>query len=186
MNQAKTILIRTDIVCRRNVKSNGTRSKIYVNHYPERNVLPFMNRLQQKKILGEKHVDKKDGQIVILSDSITKPIDMVEFNYYLVNGHAVKPAHGGKLRHNYRTNYALASLNEDKPGTMVICAGTNNLSKRWWQTEDDIVTEIMEIVQTCRQKPSGEIICPFNYTSSEISSENRSYKRNLTVQRWYV
>ena len=53
---------------------------------------------------------------------------MVEFNYYLLNGHAVKRAHGGAIA-SQLSYYALATLNEDKPHTMVICAGTNNLSK---------------------------------------------------------
>ena len=35
------------------------------------------------------------------------------------------------------------------PDTIIINAGTNNLTKKWWQTEHEIAKEIIDIVKTC-------------------------------------
>ena len=75
---------------------------------------------------------------------------MIELNHCLVNGHIVKRAHGGATA-SQLSYYALATLNEDKPDTIIVSAGTNNLSKRWWKTEEDIVNEVLYIVHTCRR-----------------------------------
>ena len=126
-------------------RHNKATSKMYVNNFPEKNILPLNNRNQSNKN------NEKDGRkITILSDSITKPIDMVEFNHYLVNGYTVKRAYGGATA-SQLSYYVLATLNEDKPDTIIISAGTNNLSKRWWQTEEDIASEVMQIVHTCHR-----------------------------------
>ena len=60
---------------------------------------------------------------------MTKPIDMVEFSNFIENGHAIKRAYGGKTAQSLK-HYAYASLKEDKPDAVLICAGTNNLSKK--------------------------------------------------------
>ena len=65
-------------------------SSVYVNNFPEKNILPLNNYNQCNK-----YEEKNDRKIAILNDSITKPIDMIELNHCLVNGHIVKRAHGG-------------------------------------------------------------------------------------------
>ena len=101
-------------------------SSVYVNNFPEKNILPLNNYNQCNK-----YEEKKGRKIAILSDSNTKPIDMIELNHCLVNGHIVKRAHGGATASRL-SYYAHATLNEDKPDTIIVSAGTNNLSKRWW------------------------------------------------------
>ena len=68
----------------------------------------------------------------------------------MVNAHIVKRAHCGATA-SQLSYYAHATLNEDKPDTIIVSAGTNNLSKRWWQTEEDIVSEVLDIVHTWRR-----------------------------------
>ena len=65
-------------------------SSVYVNNFPEKNILPLNNYNQCNK-----YEEKNGRKIAILNDSITKPIDMIELNHCLVNGHIVKRAHGG-------------------------------------------------------------------------------------------
>ena len=47
-------------------------------------------------------------------------------------------------------HYVTATITEDKPEKVVICAGTNNLTKKE-RTPRDTVNEIMDIVETCKK-----------------------------------
>ena len=96
-------------------------TRIYVSEYPERNTIKMPLKNVAKSI-------NKEKKIAIVSASITKPINMNKLNESIVNGYAVKRAFGGATASqlNY---YIHATLNEDKPGTVIIDAGTNNLTK---------------------------------------------------------
>ena len=91
----------------------------------------------------------KEGKVFIISDSITKPIDMLEFNNNLKNRDAVKRAFPGATESQIN-HYVHASLIEDNLTTLVICAGTNNLTKKN-QTADQTAQEIIEIAKSCHQ-----------------------------------
>ena len=117
---------------------NNNNGKVYINqrHY---NDLPLRNvatKLTKRKIL-------------ILSASITKPINMVKFNEGITNGYAVKRAYGGatttRLKH-----YVKGDIAVDKPDTIIINGGTNNFTKTSL-SDEEIVDEICEIVDICRQ-----------------------------------
>ena len=117
---------------------NNNNGKVFINqrHY---NDLPLRNvatKLTKRKIL-------------ILSASITKPINMVKFNEEITNGYAVKRAYGGatttRLKH-----YVKGDLAVDKPDTIIINGGTNNFTKTSL-SDEEIVDEICEIVDICRQ-----------------------------------
>ena len=92
----------------------------------------------------------REKKIAIVSASITKAINMNKLNESIGNGYAVKRAFGGATasRLNY---YIHATLNEGKPDTVIIDAGTNNLTKKN-QTAEEITTEIIEIVMTCKSR----------------------------------
>ena len=66
-----------------------------------------------------------------------------------MNGSAVKRAFGGATASMSDVH---ATLNEDNPDTIIINAGTNNFSKKKWQTPEDTATEIIEIVKTCQRE----------------------------------
>ena len=74
---------------------------------------------------------------------------MIEFNDAIINGNAVKRAFGGATASmlNY---YSHELINEYKPNTVIIMAGTNNLSKRRYQMAEEIADEVMQIVKTFR------------------------------------
>ena len=85
---------------------------------------------------------KKNRKIAILSASITKPIDMIEFNK------CVKRAFGGATA-SQLNHFVQATLKEDRPDTMIINAGTNNFTKKR-QSPEETAEEIIEIVKMCR------------------------------------
>ena len=116
------------------------KSRIYVDDFPERNKLPASN------LSDVKHKVRKT---VIISDSITKRIDMCRFNDSLENDWAVKRAFPGATASQLKY-YVKASLAEDKPNTIIICAGTNNLTKKS-QTVQDTAKKFIDIAKTCRQ-----------------------------------
>ena len=124
-------------------KTDSNKNRIYVNQNPERNIIKMPLKYVARSI-------NKDRKIAIVSASITKPIDMNELNKLIVNGYAVKRAFGGATASelNY---YIHATLNEDKPDTVIINAGTNNLTKKK-QTAEEITSEVIEIVKTCKSK----------------------------------
>ena len=63
------------------------RPSIITQLNPEKNIMSHMR-------VNSKHtnITKKEGKVFIISDSITKPIDMLEFNNHLKNRDAVKRA----------------------------------------------------------------------------------------------
>ena len=135
----------------RNNNYNATiKSRVYVNEFPERDVLPTkrtVNVVTQNKKYAERK--KKMTKSVIISDSITKRINMIKLNNRLENGNALKRAFPGATA-SQLNHYVQATIKEDKPDTIIICAGTNNLTKKK-QSVQDTSMEIIDIVETCRR-----------------------------------
>ena len=84
--------------------------------------------------------------MAILSASITKPIDMGE---YIHKGSAIKQAFGGATASQLNF-YVHEILDDYKPDIIIINAGTNNFSKKKYQTPEEVTAEILEIVKTCK------------------------------------
>ena len=131
------------------IKKNANKGQVFIN---ERhcNDLPLKNVDTQLKIPFQRYSEapNTERKVLILSASITKPINMVKFNEQLENGSAVKRAYGGatttRLKH-----YIKGDLVVDKPDTVIITGGTNNFTKTF-QSVEEIAGEILEIVKTCR------------------------------------
>ena len=68
------------------------------------------------------------SKCVIMSDSITKRKDMVKFNNELTNTMTLKRAFPGATT-SQLNHFVKASLNDDRPEKIIICGGTNNLTK---------------------------------------------------------
>ena len=128
-----------------NDKSNN-KNNIFINKNPESDKMIYRN-------IKSKHAEitNRESKTLILSASITKPINMNMFNNSIVNGSAIKRAFGGSTvtQLNY---YVHESLNEYKPDTIIICAGTNNFTKKRHQTVTETAFEVMNLVETCRNK----------------------------------
>ena len=88
-------------------------------------------------------------ETVIISDSITKRINMIKLNSALQNGNALKRVFPGATA-SQLNHYIHASLSEDKPNTVIFCAGSNNISKKK-QCAQETAKEIINIAETCRR-----------------------------------
>ena len=115
-------------------------ANVYVNQHPERDVLLLKNRNQR---------NEHKGTVVILSDSIAKGINTTKFNNQQNNDTMIKRVYPGATASRVN-HYVTATITEDKPEKIVICAGTNTLTKKE-QTPRDTVNEIMDIVETCKK-----------------------------------
>ena len=119
-------------------------NRIYVNQNPERNYTKMPVNLITSAM-----------KIAIVSSSITKPFDMVEFNELLLNGSAVKRAFGdataSRLNHFMHTTLA-----EDRPETVIINVGTNSMTKKR-KTAKETASEIIEIVKICKNKDVSKV-----------------------------
>ena len=151
-NVFNNVLGEKDIIgtTKENVKRpkscNATR--VYVNQNPERDIL------YNRSNINSKHNDIIKA--VIVSDSITKGIDMVKFNNEFSDVTALKRVFPGATVSQIN-HFVKASLAEDKPKTIIICAGTNNITKKQ-QSPEDTAKEITEIIQTC-SRSGVQTIC---------------------------
>ena len=123
-------------------KQGRNTINLIINENPERDVLPLRNANHLKR-----------NKIANISDSITKPIDMRRFNKIIVNGDAVKRAHGGatasKLNH-----ISHDIMIEDKPNIVIICAGTNNFTTKNQSTEETTGEIIGKVPKKFSYQPS--------------------------------
>ena len=135
-----------------NIIANKMKSsRVYVNHFPERNVLPAkVNITNSNSYTKSPRLANGRRKTTIISASITRPIDMNQFNDLLVNNYALKRPFGGATA-SQLNHYVKATLQEDNPDTIIICAGSNNLTKKRNQTTEETANEIMEIVKTCQK-----------------------------------
>ena len=122
-------------------RDSSNEKRVYVNQFPERDILPNKRTDQNRS----REIKTK---VVIVSDSITKRINMLKFNNDQQYDNTVKRAFPGATT-SQLNHYVKASLVEDKPNKIIICGGTNNLSRKN-QSVSDIVKEIVEIVGSCR------------------------------------
>ena len=72
---------------------------------------------------------------------------MIKVNDAILNGNAVKRVFPGSTA-SQLNHYVHASLEDDKSNTVIICAGSNNFTKKK-QNAEDITKEIISIVETC-------------------------------------
>ena len=127
-----------------------------------------------KKRTEQNRSREEKSKVVILSDSITKRINMLKFNNELKHDSAVKRAFP-RATTSHLLHYVNACLVEDRPPKIIICGGTNNLSKKN-QNAPEIVKEIVEIVEICRHSGVKQIfvsslICRSAY-QKEINEKN--------------
>ena len=96
----------------------NTKSRVFINQNPDRDTMGKAKR-------SKNNISK----CVIISDSITKRIYMVKFNNELTNTMTLKRAFPGATT-SQLNHFVKASLNDDRPDKIIICGGTNNLTKK--------------------------------------------------------
>lgn len=151
----------------RNNNKADKRPLIVHNQHPERDFSSNYSRQNSGNNLSHSvkrtspgnssyaDLTKSGKKLFIFSSSLTKPINMNNFNDRLKSGTAFKRAFGGATASQLKY-YIQAALNEDHPDRVIINVGTNNLTKKD-QTPLQIAEEIIEVAQTCREGGVNEI-----------------------------
>ena len=121
-------------------KKITNKSKLHINQFPDHDVL-LQNNVTN--VLPKTVATK----CVTISDSITKRIDMREFDKNFNNGSSVKRVFPGATASQINSHVPTI-LKDDLPDTVIICAGTNNIMKKK-QTINDTAKEIINIAKSC-------------------------------------
>ena len=100
-----------------------------------------------KLILSNKGKDIKT--VCIFSDLICKPIDMVEFSKHCKHNTTLKRAFPGATASQLK-HFLKPTLIDNSPNIAIINVGTNNITKKRYQTEQEIFMEIMDVVIECQ------------------------------------
>ena len=95
-------------------------------------------------------------KVCLFGASIVQRINIRDFNNCLENKNAIKSCFPGATvsRGIYHMK---PTLEEDNPDIVVLSFGTNNLTKKKHQIEEDIVNEIIQMVEECRNMGVNEI-----------------------------
>ena len=143
--------------------SNKRRPTNVINQHSENDVLIREKRIQMmpgnSTYAG---ILSKGKKICIFSDSITRRINMNNFNSELRcdnsnkrSGDAVKRFFPGCTASQLKS-YITPHLWEDEPDIVVINVGTNNLTKKR-QSPNDTVTEIINVAKKCQKHGVNEV-----------------------------
>ena len=91
------------------------------------------------------NITNKKKKVLILSDSICGRLDMRTMNRKLLKGHAYRQYHPGATTKQIN-HYSVYSLQNEKPDSIIINAGANNLTK---DDSGTIARDIIDIVTNC-------------------------------------
>ena len=100
-----------------------------------------------------------NNKTLVFSTSITKGIRVNEFNEYLIEGEArFQRFHGGRVKHF--KNYLATHLEEERPSTVVLQAGGNDLptTRKNPTPVSEIANSIIEAGLMCRQYGVSRIL----------------------------
>ena len=102
------------------------------------------------------NITNKGKKVCLFGASIVQRINIRDFNNSLENKSAIKSCFPGATvsRGIYHMK---PTLEEENPDIVVLSFGTNNLTKKKHQTEEDIVNEIIQMVEECRNMGVNEI-----------------------------
>ena len=94
---------------------------------------------------------------------------MIKLNNALQNGNALTRVFPGATATELN-HYIHASLSEDKTNTVIICAGTNNSTKKK-QCSQETAKEIINIGETCRRGGVKQFLFPPGHAGSLIKGK---------------
>ena len=118
-------------------------------------------------------------KVCILSDSLCKPIDINEFK----KGNAIKRYYPGATAIRIKF-YVDATLEEDRPDSVIILVGTNNITKKRTQVAKDIVREILVVAHKCHNNGVNnvfvsELICRPQYQKMRLGGSTYRSRKSL-------
>ena len=121
------------------------RPNAVINEKPESDNTKFHDLKHVPGNSSYADVSSKGKKILIISDSMCSRIKMKEFNSYTKNGYAYRKTFPSATV-NELAHYCIPTLLEDKPDTVIIHIGTNNVTK---QNPSDISQELTNMVSIC-------------------------------------
>ena len=119
---------------------SGKRHPNIINKYPEHDNIHHTKTVHGNSTYAD--ISKQGKKVCIFSDSICKPIDMVEFSYYCKHKSAIKRSFPGATASQLK-HFVKPTLIENTPDIAIIHIGTNNLTKKAHQSADENFNEIM-------------------------------------------
>ena len=131
------------------------RPDVVTNLHPENDTIQRRERLVPGNSSYSKIV-KTGKRTVIFCSSIPKRINMNQFDKLVRNGEALKRPFPGCVASDLKY-HALPTLKEKSPDRVIIHVGSNNLTKKSWQSPNEIVNEIISVVQVCRDHGVNDI-----------------------------
>ena len=117
------------------------------------------NTTQPITVLGNSSYAKLTNhgkKVCLFGASILQRINIKDFNYTLKDKTAIKECHPGATA-SRTSHYIKPTLEDENPDVVMLNIGTNNLTKKKWQTDEDIAHEIIQIVGDCRKMGVNEV-----------------------------
>ena len=158
-NHERSKLVGTNCTRNGNQTGKSVNSNFFVNNNPENDVQSYNRKRIVPGIKSYAEVAHHSKQICIFGDSIPQRLRMRDFNNKLDNCHAFKKIFPGgtvkELRH-----YITETLSDNDLDGIVINVGLNSLHNgkyRPQQTEDEIFSMIIEMVNLCEDNGVSEI-----------------------------
>ena len=108
-------------------------------------------------------------------------INIKEFNHFVKNGYAIKRSYSGSTTSDLQW-HIIPTLVDQQPDSVIINIGTNNLTKKRNQTEEDICNDIYKLVDQCKSHGVNEVYisgltCRPNF-QTKVNTINSILQRN--------
>ena len=127
------------------------------------------------------NITNKGKKTLVIGASMINYIDIKEFNHFVENGYAIKRSYSGSTTSDLSW-HIIPALIEQQPDSVIINIGTNNLTKKRKQTEEEICNDIYKLVDQCRSYGVNDIYisgltCRPNF-QNKINTINSILQRN--------
>ena len=132
----------------------SSRPQIVTQNVPENNIEHRPNTIPGNSSYA--NVTRNGKKTLLIGASIVRSINIYEFNRHLETGNAIKRSYGGSTTTDLHWHIT-PSLIDEKPDVVVLNIGTNNLTKKRQQTEEEICQDIFKIADKCRSHGVNEI-----------------------------
>ena len=161
---------------------NKKRPDVVTNKFCDNDIISRGENVVNKTRPGNSSyadINKHGKKICLLGSSIIQRIKMHDFNSQLYDGKAIKRSFSGCTAKRMKY-YVTEVLEEERPDTIILQIGGNDLSNRN-KTEKDILQEIINLVNMCRNGGVNDIIVSSITTRPAFQTKLEEVNRLLQV-----
>ena len=161
---------------------NQKRPEVVINKHCDKDILFRSENVVNKTRPGNSSyadINKRGKKICLLGSSIIQRIKMYDFNGQLHDGKAIKRSFSGCTAKRMKY-YVTEVLEEERPDTIILQIGGNDLSNPN-KTEKDILQEIINLVNMCRNGGVNDIIVSAITTRPAFQTKLEEVNRLLKV-----